>query len=66
MGVVYFGSAGKAIFGEGGPSIPWYGYAAIGSVFVLFAQLIAKYATNTIKEMEIEDQLEQEKLNKKE
>ena len=43
---------------EGGlsaSSMPWYGYIAIGGVVVLLGQAIAKFATDTIKQMEEEE-----------
>ena len=43
---------------EGGlstSSMPWYGYLAIGGVVVLLGQAIAKFATDTIKQMEEEE-----------
>lgn len=58
FGVVYFGSAGKALMAEGGlqtSSVPWYVYLAIGSVVVITGQAIAKFATDTIKQMEEEE-----------
>lgn len=48
----------KALMAEGGlsaSSMPWYGYLAIGGVVALLGQAIAKFATDTIKQMEEEE-----------
>jgi uncharacterized membrane protein YdjX (TVP38/TMEM64 family) len=59
FGVVYFGSAGKALLTEGGASLPWYGYAGVGVAILAFGQVVSKYATQVIQEIEKEDEIEQ-------
>lgn len=55
FGIVYAGSAGKAIFDpESGINAPWYVYAAGGAAVVFAARTLAKVATDAINEMENE------------
>lgn len=55
FGIVYAGSAGKAIFdAENGISAPWYVYAVGGAAVVFAARTLAKVATDAINEMENE------------
>lgn len=68
FGFVYFGTAGKAIFGDGeGPSpssLPWYVYAGIGAAVILAGQTIAKVATDAIKEIDPEADFDIKKRDK--
>lgn len=55
FGIVYAGSAGKAIFDpESGINAPWYAYAAGGAAVIFAARTLAKVATDAINEMENE------------
>lgn len=42
----------KDLLSMDGNGLPWYGYAAIGVVIVLFAQTIAKIATDALQNMD--------------
>lgn len=66
FGVVYFGSAGKALTETSSAGVPWYGYAGVGVGILLFGQAIAKYATSVIQQMEEEDKEEQREGEDKE
>lgn len=56
FGIVYAGTAGKALFGGDSGGLPWYAYA-VGAVLIgLFANTIGKVASNTIAEMEADDE----------
>lgn len=52
FGIVYAGSVGKDLLSMDGNGLPWYGYAAIGVVILLFAQTIAKIATDALQNMD--------------
>ena len=55
FGIVYAGSAGKALFNpESGLNAPWYVLAVGGGLVVLAAKTLAKVATEAIREMEDE------------
>lgn len=62
FGVVYFGSAGKALSTEGAAHLPLYVYALGGLGIYGFGQWVAKYATKVIEEIEEEDKWEQAAL----
>ena len=44
--------------------MPWYGYAAILAAIIAFGKFAANYATETIKKIELEDKIEQERKQK--
>ena len=58
LGVVYAGSAGKALFSAGMSSLPWYAYAGGGALLILFGNTVAKVATDVLKQMQAEDAAE--------
>ena len=58
LGVVYAGSAGKALFSAGMSSLPWYAYAGGGALLILFGNTVAKVATDVLKQMQDEDAAE--------
>jgi len=58
LGVVYAGSAGKALFSSGMSSLPWYAYLSGGALLVLFANTVARVATDALKQMEKEEAAE--------
>ena len=56
LGIVYAGSAGKAIFSsENISSLPWYVYLAGGGLVLLLGSTIAQVASAALKQMEIEE-----------
>lgn len=56
LGIVYAGSAGKALFSSDSISaLPWYAYAAGGALLLLFGNTVAKVATDALKQVEEED-----------
>lgn len=49
LGIVYAGTAGKALFAEGLSGFPWYLYAGAGGLLFLFGKTVASIATDAIK-----------------
>mmetsp|Transcript_13070 Transcript_13070/g.12664 ORF Transcript_13070/g.12664 Transcript_13070/m.12664 type:complete len:117 (+) Transcript_13070:1498-1848(+) len=58
LGIVYAGTAGKALFAEGLSGFPWYLYAGAGAGIFLFGKTVAGIASDTIKQIEIEEAAE--------
>ena len=56
LGVVYAGSAGKALFSAGMSSLPWYAYAGGGALVIAVGNIVAKVATDVLKQMEAEEE----------
>ena len=56
LGVVYAGSAGKALFSAGMSSLPWYAYAGGGALVLAVGNIVAKVATDVLKQMEAEEE----------
>jgi len=55
FGIVYAGTAGKAIFGDGGGGgLLWYTYVGGAVLIAFFAQTVDKVATDAIREMEMD------------
>ena len=59
IGIVYAGSAGKALLDTHGGSLPWYLYAGVGGLIFLAGKTIAKIASDTVKQVQLEEEEEQ-------
>ena len=57
FGIVYAGTAGKALLGGGDGGVPWYVYTVGAALVGFFAQTIGKIASDAIQEMEMEDEM---------
>ena len=56
LGIVYAGSAGKALFSSDSmSSLPWYAYAAGGALVLLFGNTVATVASEALKRVEEEE-----------
>jgi uncharacterized membrane protein YdjX (TVP38/TMEM64 family) len=61
LGIVYAGSAGKAIFSsENISSLPWYAYLGGGALVLLFGSTVASIASSALQQIEIEEAAEKE------
>ena len=60
FGIVYAGSAGKALLEHHGGSLPWYMYAGVGALIFLAGKTIAKVASDAVKQAQMEEEKEEQ------